>query len=129
MGRNEKIARGIVDQVMDGRKRATVARRAEYLDNGWRLPTSGQTLLVYDFSGKPSFIYRVVAAQELPLRSIAPWHLMAESPALRELTTWRTAHLASWKTAIEGLSPEQIDMLPLVWMRFEPIFPIAKPPR
>lgn len=129
MGRNEAVAHAIVEQVMDGRKRATVARRAEYTDNGWKLPQAGQTVLVYDFAGKPSFIYRVVAAQELPLRSMASWHLMAESPALRDLAAWRTAHLGAWKAATEGLSAEQIDALPLVWMRFEPIFPAASPPR
>jgi uncharacterized protein YhfF len=128
LGRNKAIARSIVEQVLDGRKRVTVARRAEYVEKGWPLPKVGQTVLVYDFDGKPSFIYRVVATQELPLEAVAPWHLMAESPALRDLSTWRTAHLGAWKGATEGMNPEQLAKLPLVWMRFEPVFPVASPP-
>jgi uncharacterized protein YhfF len=129
MGRNQDISRKITEQVLAGEKRATLAREAEFVEKGWPLPRPGQIVLVYDFDGKPSFIYRVVAAQVLPLGSVAPWHLMTESPALRDLSAWRKAHLGLWKDAIAGMSPDAVERMPVVWTRFEPVYPAASTPR
>ena len=129
MGRNQDISRRITEQVLAGEKRATLAREAEFVEKGWQLPRPGQIVLVYDFEGRPSFIYRVVAAQVLPLGSVASWHLMTESPALRDLPAWRKAHLGLWKDAIAGMTPDEVERLPVVWTRFEPVYPAASSPR
>ncbi len=124
MGRDEASSRRIAQLVASGEKRATVARLAEFADH--RPPGIGQTVLATDAQGCPSFLYRVVATQTVPLSAIASWHLMAESPALRDLATWRSAHLKVWAPALSGLSDREVEALPLVWQRFELLYPKAR---
>ena len=127
MGRNADISRRITEQVLAGQKRVTVARQAEYAENGWLLPEVGQVILVKDFDGQPSFIYRVIDVRNLPLRCVTAEHLEGESPHLRDLAKWRSAHLAVWAAHVKDMDEQQIENLPLVWVQFEPIYPASKP--
>ena len=126
MGRNADISRRITEQVLAGDKRVTVARLAEFAERGWSVPKAGDIVLVTDFDGQPAFLYRVVAAQVLPFGEVSAAQVAGESPGLRDIDAWRTAHRGSWKAALEGLTPEQVDAVPVVWQEFTPIYPVRR---
>lgn len=126
MGRDEVSSRRITALAVAGEKRATVARLAEFSERGRTVPNVGRVILVVDPRGCPNFVYRVAAVQILPFGAMTTLHLSAESPALRDLATWRNAHLQMWRPAISGLSPSDVEKLPVVWQRFDLLYPRAQ---
>ena len=100
--------------LLQGRKRATAGRLAEYTHEGEKLEHVGERLAVLDDHGRSVATVEITQVDVLPFAEV-PWEFVAaEGEGDQDLAEWRAGHRREW--AAEGTTVE--DDTPVVCLRF-----------
>lgn len=113
--------------VLEGRKRATCARRAEFdgLEGG--PPRPGDLWIVHDGAGRPACLIRTLSVRVAPLGAVTDEFAWTEGEGDRTRATWLADHRAYF--AREGASEGHLhsDAMEAVFERFEVLYPAPGP--
>jgi uncharacterized protein YhfF len=116
---NPDLATRLAALVLDGPKRATTSRLADYAEDGEPLPAPGDLGVVLDGTGMPVCIIRTTSVEIRPYGDVDEAFAWDEGEGDRSLAFWRDAHerfFAAAGTPIDALTP-------LVLERFEKVWP------
>lgn len=101
--------------VLEGRKRATAGRLAEYDEEGEALEHAGERLALVDDSGARIATVEVTSVETVRFADV-PWDFAAaEGEGDRDLEEWRAGHRRFWA----GAGTPVTDDTQVVLVRFE----------
>ena len=118
-GDSPELADRLLGLVLDGRKRATTGLHQDYIDANEPLPRAGDLSIILDGTGYPQALIRDTEIVVAPFGEITAEQAAAEGEDDTSLDAWRAAHRAVWERHGQELS----DDTPVVWERFEVLYP------
>ena len=120
-GDSTEMADELAGLVLHGPKRATAGLLADYADEP--LPEVGGHSIVLGGDGQPVCVIRTTEVRVLPFREVDAAFAWDEGEGDRTLAWWQTAHERYFRRQCEQLGVEFRDDLPVVFERFEVVWP------
>ena len=125
---NERDADECARLVVIGEKRATAHSLWSFESQGEPLPRIGDLHVVTNWAGEAQCIIRTTGVEVLPLDRITEEHARAEGEGDGSLAWWRDAHWSYYQRELAGSSHSPQPDMPIVFERFECVFPLAITP-
>ena len=122
-GDSVELADELIALVVDGPKRATAGAVAEYELEGVPLPRVGDLWIATDGAGRPRAVLRPTEVRTGPLTSVDDGFAWDEGEGDRTLAWWRAAHEGYFRRQCDALGVEFRDDLPVVFERFDLVWP------
>ena len=125
-GDSPDMADELADLVLHGPKRATAGLVLEYERDATPVARPGECSIVLDGRGEPVCVIRTTEVRIQPLNQVDAAFAWDEGEGDRTLAWWRAAHERYFRRQCEGLGVEFRDDLPVVFERFELVWPLPE---
>lgn len=125
---NEQDADQCARLVVTGRKQASAPSLWAIQHAQEPLPEVGDLHVITDWAGVAQCIIRINKVDILPLHAIGEEHARAEGEGDCTLAWWREAHWAYYQRELAGSGHQPQPDMPIVFQRFECVFPPAGVP-
>jgi len=122
-GNTVAFANHLVDEVLNGAKRATAGLVAEMDADGETLPTAGDYWIVVDGNAKPRLVIRTLEVRQAPFHSVDEAFAWDEGEGDRSLGFWRRVHLDYFGRSCERLGIDFSEDQDVVFERFDVVWP------
>jgi uncharacterized protein YhfF len=120
---NRKDADELARLALNGIKRATASMYASYEAEGEPVPVPAAHIVITDWDGNAVCIIRITDVEVLPFGKITEEHARTEGEGDKSLAYWRAAHMNAFGGEAQELGIELNDQTPVVFERFERVFP------
>lgn len=121
MGNTPALSATLIDLVLTGQKTGVFSRPADLAAAG-QSPQPGDYLVFTDFRGAPRCVVRIEECQLLKFGEVTAAHSACESPAARDLETWRGIHRRYWVPILEKEGTAFSDDMPILFQRFRLVY-------
>lgn len=109
-----------------GIKRATASLNYWYEQGEDELPQVGNHVVVTDFEGVASCVYRISSVEKVPFKDVTEEFAFAEGEGDKSLDYWRRVHRKFFTAELAGEGLEFNEELLVVCERFEVVFPLKE---
>lgn len=117
----------IVPLIMLGQKTGTFALASEFDADPAAAPRSGDHYVVTWFEGPPALLYRITHTEVVPFEGINHDHVQVEGPNARSVDVWREIHWDYWGKTLRAAGREPSRTMPVLFQRFEMLYPVFTP--
>jgi uncharacterized protein YhfF len=124
-GNSAAISDVIVPLILSRAKTGTFALESEFERAPSEAPRVGDNYVVTHFGGDPVLLYRLTEVERVPFSDISHAHVQVEGPNARTVPVWREIHWAYWGGILRAQGREPSEDMPVLFQRFEVIFPEA----
>lgn len=122
-GDTAELASDLVDEMLNGTKRATAGLVAEMEADGDKLPEEGDLWTVVDGSGEPRLVIRTLEIRRAPFHEADEAFAWDEGEGDRSFTWWRDAHLDYFRRSCRRISIHFSEDLEVLFERFDVLWP------
>jgi uncharacterized protein YhfF len=124
-GNSAAISDVIMPLILSREKTGTFALESEFAHAPNEAPKVGDVYVVTRFDGHPALLYRITEVERVPFSEISHEHVQVEGPNARTVSVWRQIHWAYWGGILRAQGREPSEDMPVLFQRFEVIFPEA----
>lgn len=117
MGNTPELCDRLLGMVERGEKTGLFSRPAE-LEAVGVMPVVGDHVVFVDFAGEPRCLARMEECRRMRFGDVGPGETACESPAARDLATWRRIHGGYWERVLAAEGGRFTDDLELLFQRF-----------
>ena len=121
MGNTPALCERIIGFITSGQKTGGFARPSE-LEAAGQTPRPGDYIILTSFAGEPRCLLRIEDCQTLRFRDVTAEHTACETPAARDVETWRGIHRRYWAPIYESEGLEFTDDEPVLFQRFKLLY-------
>lgn len=121
IGNAPAICETLLGLITSGQKTGVFSRPDELAAAGLT-PHAGDYVVLTDFNGKPRCLVQMQECRLLKFSEVRAEHTATESPAARDLETWRGIHRGYWTPMLAAEGIEFTEDLPVLFQRFRLVF-------
>ena len=121
MGNAPALCETLLGFVTTGQKTGLFSRPEELEATGL-MPTPGDLVIFTDYAGNPRCLVRMEECRRLKFSEVGPEHTACESPAARDLETWRGIHRRYWTPILAAEGAAFTDDVPVLFQRFRLLY-------
>jgi uncharacterized protein YhfF len=121
MGNTPALSETLLGFVTTGQKTGLFSR-PEDLESAGLVPRPGDFVIFTDYAGNPRCLVRMDECGRLKFSEVGPEHTACESPAARDLQTWRGIHRRYWTPILAAEGIEFTDDVPVFFQRFRLLY-------
>ena len=122
-GNDSKMAKELVELVLQGVKTATASLFWEYEDKPEEEPIVGGYSVVTDYAGAPRCVLKTTEIRVLPFNEVDAQFAFDEGEGDRSLEYWRRVHWYYFSRRCAEANQQPSDTMPVNCERFELLYP------